>query len=79
LPQALIGRVANAGAVVVTPLVGCVPEGGMSGGPIVDQEGRIVAILTAVSRSRVGDGVRFEVEAAPLERARKWVEGRGPR
>ena len=79
LPQALIGRVANAGAVVVTPLVGCVPEGGMSGGPIVDQEGRVVAILTAVSRSRVGDGVRFEVEAAPLERARKWVTERVPR
>lgn len=77
LPQVLIGRIANAGGVGMTPLVGCAPEGGMSGGPLVDREGRVVAILTAVSRSRAGDGVRFEVEAAPLARARAWVEARG--
>jgi hypothetical protein len=76
-PQVMLGRVSDAHEVDVLPLVGCVPEGGMSGGPVVDDAGRLIAVLSSVSHTHSNADVRILVEAAPLDRAAAWLAENG--
>ena len=63
-PLSCVGRVTEDGG--IEPVAGCIPEGGMSGGPVVDAQGRVVAIETSVTRRHDGPELGYTIRCTPL-------------
>jgi len=52
-------------------VAGAVPQGGMSGAPCIDREGRLVALQHAVSEGRTRTRVRWTIDVVGLEGVRR--------
>lgn len=66
LPLVVVGRIREGPGTAVDPVAGCIPEGGMSGAPVVDAEGRAVAIQTGVTRLQDGEAITFRIDVTAL-------------
>jgi S1-C subfamily serine protease len=66
-------RVRTVDPITLTPLAGAVPLGGISGGPVVDEEGRVIAVFVSVLTHADGDSISYFYGAASVaEIAGKW-------
>jgi S1-C subfamily serine protease len=73
-PLTFIGRVRAGTTLVLEPVAGCIPEGGMSGGPVIDGNGTVVGVLGSVSRHQTGEDVTYTVNATPLRTLKEVYE-----
>lgn len=80
LPLVSVCRVRNVeGRVVLEPVAGCVPEGGASGGPVIDAQGNVIAVETSVSRTQAGEALKFTINAIPIAGVEAAINASHPR
>lgn len=68
-PIAVILRGRSESGLWFEPVAGVLPMAGMSGGPIVDLQGRLVAVLSQTRTSLERTGVRYEIGGGPASTA----------
>lgn len=72
-PLTVIARVTQSSPLLLRPEAGVVPVGGMSGSPLIDRYGRVVAIFSAVEESFDAGGVTHSLRASPVDSALQWL------
>lgn len=66
-PLLFVGRVQGLGPIDLSPVAGCVPLGGASGAPVVNEEGRLLGVFVSVSQSSQSEGVVHSYQVARVD------------
>jgi len=67
-PLLTIGKIDDASAVAITPVAGFPPVGGMSGGPIFNLRGEVIAVQYSISKTSfdaTGEILSYRINAVP--------------
>ncbi len=65
-PLGTLGVVGRSKPLALTPQVGAIPMGGMSGGPVFDRRGGLIGIFVSLGKEASGENTSFLYNAAPV-------------
>jgi S1-C subfamily serine protease len=66
-PLTFVGRVHSESPLDLDPVAGCVPLGGASGAPVVNERGELLGVFVSVSQATSGGRVRHSYQAARVD------------
>lgn len=66
-PLLFVGRVNAQGPVDLEPVAGCIPLGGASGAPVVDEQGRLLGVFVSVSQAQKAGSLEHRYQVARAE------------
>jgi hypothetical protein len=66
-PLLFVGRIRRVAPLDLEPVAGCIPLGGASGAPVIDEHGGLLGVFVSVSQEHQGGSTHFSYQAARLD------------